>query len=473
MAPRRAPVRDRTDDLTGTDVQPLFPYGVGVDTHKNFIQVCVLLQTDDGVRRYEREYETDWHSLQDAAVWARRIAKRADSNVSVGNLRYVIESTGTYHMPIVLAWNGTPSIINPMLAGPTKRKTDVLDARLLAHHSICGLWPSTYVPSRKIESVRLLIAQRFECKRCATRIGNRINNCVLRFGHTIGRNSSVRDATGRPVVEDLARGVVPQHEDVCPDGLPEPIRAWIKTNYMLYDVYTDVGLQYERAATKAAGELEWCIEGGVMLGTKLLRCLQSVPGVGRITSLTWLCIIGDPNRFANSKQVAAYVGSDPSLKVSAGKVTSFTKRRGNVRLHHVLKMCAAKQIHQSNSVLGAWGRLIKARQKHAGYGRAINAMARRLAIFLWHVHRVGELFDMGKYNYYLAPKVLVVPIEDMDLNDRFTKILLGAGLITSQDVADAMMSNLPQQKGIGVVCLNEIKKWILEHPVTVKMKPAA
>lgn len=465
MGMRNAPAPDRTDDLVGTDVQPLYPYGIGVDTHKNFIQVCVLLQENDGVRRYEQEFETDWHSLKAAATWARLMAKKADHDLSTGNTRYVIESTGTYHMPIVLAWNGSPSIINPMLAGPTKRKTDVLDARLLAHHSICGLWPQSYVPTRAIESVRLLVAQRFECKRSATRIGNRINNCVLRFGHTIGRNASVRDATGRPVIEDLARGVIPIHEDVCPDGLPLPIQRWVADNYLLFDIHVATAKRYESEASKVAGKLSWPIEGGTIVGSKLLRCLESVPGVGRITSLTWLCIIGNPTRFSNSKQVAAYVGSDPSLKVSAGKVTAFTKRRGNVRLHHVLKMCAAKQLHIQKSTLGAWGRLIKARQKHAGYGRAINAMARRLAIFLWHVHRTGTMFDITKYNYYLAPKVIVVSIQEMELQPRFTKLLLALGLTTSQEVADAMMSNLPQQKGIGLTCLNQIKTWISEHPM--------
>ena len=31
-------------------------------------------------------------------------------------LRYCIESTGTYHMPVLRAWEGIPCVANPLLA---------------------------------------------------------------------------------------------------------------------------------------------------------------------------------------------------------------------------------------------------------------------------------------------------------------------------------------------------------------------
>ena len=57
-----------------------------------------------------------------------------------------------------------------------------------------------------------------------------------------------------------------------------------------------------------------------------------------LNEVAWktLAEVCDPNRFVNSKQVAAFCGCDPSLKVSAGNVTSQVRRKGNARLHDAL-----------------------------------------------------------------------------------------------------------------------------------------
>lgn len=464
MERRTAPQRDHGTDLDGSDVQLLHPFGIGIDTHKKFIQVCVLIQQNGKVKRYEDEFETTWSELIRARSWAWSIARKADPDVEETGMRYTIESTGTYHMPVVQVFEGKPAIINPMLAGPTKRKTDVLDARLLANQCICGLWRESYVPPRTVETLRVLLAMRFECSRNATRTSNRINNTVLRFGHTIGRDASVRDSVGRAICEDLARGVIPQHPTVCPDGLPCEIQQWVNYHYFLLDQFQDMRDEYERIARTFCCDHTWPIESGVCNGRDLLRHLCSVPGVGNITAMVWLAIVGDPTRFSNEKQVSAYVGSDPSLKVSAGKVTHHTKRKGNARLHHVLKMISAHELRRANSKLGQWGRLIHRRQKNAGWGRAVNAVARRIAIMLWHVHRRGEDFEYEKYHFYLAPKVRICSVVEMGLSTRTTNLLQSLEIEESQQAANAMMSNLPQQKGFGPACLSELQKWIEANP---------
>lgn len=464
MAVTGRPKRDRTDDLEGTDAQVLHPYGIGIDTHKAFIQVCVLVQVDGGVRRFEQEFDTTWAEMIRARSWAWTIARKADKHARETELRYVIESTGTYHMPVVQVFEGRPCIINPMLAGPTKRKTDVLDARLLAQHSIAGMWNESYVPPRYVETLRVLLAMRFECARNATRVTNRINNTILRFGHTIGRDASVRDTLGRALCEDLSEGKIPDHPSICPYGLPDEIRAWLRVHYELFDEWVAKRDFYQIEARRFCRDHDWPVEDDVCNGRDLLRHLQSVPGVGEVTSLVWIAIIGDPTRFDNQRALAAYVGSDPSLKVSAGKVTSHTKRKGNARLHHVLKMVAAHELRRTDSKVGQWGRLIHRRQKHSGWGRAVNAVARRIAIMLWHVHRKGEPFDITRYNFYQAPKVRECTLEEMQLSTRTHNLMFQNDLHDSQSVVNAMITTLPQQRGIGPSCLRELQKWVAENP---------
>lgn len=117
--------------------QVLHPYGVGIDTHSKFIQVCILFRAagcdTGGIKRLERTFLTTFSDLQRAHGWTLRVLTGL---AEPQTLRYCIESTGTYHCPVLIAWGGIPSVVNPLLAGPTRRKTDVLDARLLAHHSI-------------------------------------------------------------------------------------------------------------------------------------------------------------------------------------------------------------------------------------------------------------------------------------------------------------------------------------------------
>ena len=107
-------------------------------------------------------------------------------------------------MPILLAWEGTPSVINPMLAGATKKKTDQMDAERLSFHDLTGVWKESYVPPTEIQSLRVLIAERSHYSKLATQCSNRINNIIIRFGLTLGRGTSVtKNPDIRAIIEDL------------------------------------------------------------------------------------------------------------------------------------------------------------------------------------------------------------------------------------------------------------------------------
>ena len=200
--------------------QVLHPYGVGIDVHSKFIQVCVLVNAGDQVHRHESPFQTTWPEFDRALEWIKGVLGPLLS----GPLRYCLESTGTYHLPVLMALGGEPSVVNPMLAGHVRRKTDVLDARLLAHHSITGLWPASFLASRQGLELRVLWAQRGEAVRRATRASNRLNNILLRFGHTIGASAPPRGERNRAIVAAMCLGHVPPAPDVCADGLLPDIR---------------------------------------------------------------------------------------------------------------------------------------------------------------------------------------------------------------------------------------------------------
>ena len=47
---------DTLDYANGDIIQPLYPYGVGVDCHSKFIEVCVFVRTGDAIRKFEGMY---------------------------------------------------------------------------------------------------------------------------------------------------------------------------------------------------------------------------------------------------------------------------------------------------------------------------------------------------------------------------------------------------------------------------------
>ena len=65
-------------------------------------------------------------------------------------------------------------------------------------------------------------------------------------------------------------------------------------------------------------ELTAAVEREARKRPEVLR-LMTHPGVGPLTALAYVLIIGDPNRFPRGKQIGTYVGMIPSEDSSAGK----------------------------------------------------------------------------------------------------------------------------------------------------------
>ena len=289
-------VLERLSAQDGAEVRPMQDYGVGIDTHKDFIQVCVLVRQGNAIKRYESEYATAWASMVSAGEWARNVIKeKSVPSIEPELLHYSIESTSTYHLPVLKAFQGKPSVVNPVLAGSTKRKTDVLDARLLSYQNLTGLWPESFVVSPEVQEFRLLVKQRDYHLRESIAATNRINNYILRFGHTIGSYQSVRSMENRALLEDMC-GENYDYNDikdldagrfVCPDpkGLPDEVKKIIKEMFAEYDRHNEKLNHYQNLAVNCAKRIYWETDSGYVKGDVLIKNLVTVPNVGELTAL--------------------------------------------------------------------------------------------------------------------------------------------------------------------------------------------
>ena len=124
--------------------------------------------------------------------------------------------------------------------------------------------------------------------------------------------------------------------------------------------------------------------------------LRQVSGVGSLTALAFVLTIEDPDRFARSRSVGAYLGlrtrrrqsgaQDPMLRIT---------KAGDAYLRRLL-------IQSSHYILGPFGpdcdlrrfgmRLI-ARGGRAAHKKACVAVARKLAVLLHHLWQTAEVYE--------------------------------------------------------------------------------
>jgi len=397
-------------------------------------------------------------------------------------MRYTIESTSTYHMPVMKAWGGKPCVVNPALASASRRKTDKLDARLMAYQSMTGLWPASFVPNPDVQAFRLLMKQRQDAACAATTATNRINNYLLRFGHTIGAAGSVRGSTSRAIIEDMCKDDFEYHdgmyeglregEYICPAGLPGDVKPLIKSMWDEFDRQKSRENEFHRQAVNKAKGMMWEMKSGEIKGDALLKNLMTVPGVGEMTALTWLAEVVTPLRFEVKEKLIAFCGCDPSLKISAAKVTSHTRRGGNTRLHYQLIKVAGSCIGRHSEPFGQWGYALLQRHAKGGYKKACGAVARRIATAMYFIHLNGEPFSYGKYNFYKI-EVPDIPLDDMQLSNRTRNVLTASNLSASQAIASLFITGeLHRLRGLGKKSLAEVDGWIQTNKFKNRSEPS-
>ncbi len=450
----------------GDEIQCLKDYGCGLDCHSKFLQISVLVRRVQSIFEYRKQFDTDWDSVVMARDWVLSVLETCVSppaDVSEG-LHYCLESTSSYHVVVCKAWGGKPSVINPSIARAGRKKTDVLDALQLARADISGLWPESYIPSTEVDELRILIGERTNFNRLATRISNRINNMLLKLGYTNGRSGSVtKKDKVREIIENEISDNPVKIEGVCPLGIPEDMKPLFREEYRQYYMYKELVSQYDLKILKKIKSMEWETRKGKVDGKQMLKLLCSAPGIGEQTATLWLARIVTSTRFPNEKALAAYCGLDPSLKVSAGKVTSTVRRGGCKDLHSALCMAASNLVRRHNEPFGRWGYNIAV--KTGRWKKGISAVARKLAVSLYFMSLRTEKFSYEKDKIMTEPDVIEISIERLAELDpdykRYVRILISNNIKDTKTlVHEYYLCNLNNIKGLGKKFFGQLAEFI-------------
>ena len=468
-----AVIEDFTEVPDDNDIEYVKEYGIGVDCHAKFIEVCIRYRNGKQIQKAHSHFSTNWNDLIAARDWCVKTLKtKADPVPDLSEpLHYLVESTASYHMPVCMAWSGNPTIINPSIAGATKRKTDKLDSRLLALHDQINIWRECFIPNEEVKSLRVMISQRDRCTRDATVAGNRINNTITRFGLTVGRNGSVVNNPGiRTIVEDQISDHPSQIEGICPIAIPMEVRVVLRAEYERFDRLIEEANEWKARIIDKARSMEWETDTGTLPGDEMIRILSTAPQIGELTAIIWLARVVTPRRFRNAKALSAYCGLDPSLKISAGKVTSAVTRGGSKPLHKALNMSAHRLIHRHNEMFGIWGynlQLQTGKKK-----KAANAVARKLAVAMFYMMKTGTEFSYDKYRSIRKIDVFDIPVEELVVINpefkRYIRILKENGINTTVELATSYIKcTLGSCHGLGKKFFGLLKDF-LDHHVTYK-----
>ena len=126
------------------------------------------------------------------------------------------------------------------------------------------------------------------------------------------------------------------------------------------------------------------------------KILETVPGVGLVTAMTFILTIGDPARFADPRDVASYLGLTPARKQSGASDPQLgITKAGDGYLRSLLVECAHRMLQDRSpaSKLRDWGRALDKRGGKRGKRKAIVAVARKLAVLLYRIWQTQRPFE--------------------------------------------------------------------------------
>jgi transposase len=333
---------------------------VGIDLHKKTIVLCVM--------------------SQDLKVTHRRTFGCGDTEATLaffrglGAFRAVVEATASSAWLVALI---EPLAEKVVLAHPGKlrviaestKKTDRLDAAVLAEFLARGQIPEAFRPTTRQRQHRALVRHRQYLKQSVTALKNKIRRLAADY------NADRKDLF---TADGWAALLAVKLRDADRFVLGPLRDGWQSLEGQLKPL---AGRLKEFAAAAPAKEAEARAK------------LATIPGVGPVTVDVVVSELGDVTRFHSVKAVCAYAGLVPAVRQSGGKGKDLgITKAGSPLLRWALVEAAWRVIRQG----AAWRRVYEQVKKKAGGKKAVVAVARRLLVVMAAMLRDGTNYNFLK-----------------------------------------------------------------------------
>jgi len=329
---------------------------IGCDYHPAFQQIAFVdtATGDCGERRLEHREEAEKFYRERAAQGMKvRVGMEAS-----GQARWFERLLAELHFEL---WIGDATVIHAKRV--RKQKTDRQDAQLILRLMLQDDFPQIWVPSGENRDLRQLLWHRHRMVQARTRIMNQLQAVAINEG--LRCKKRLWGESGREQLEAfrLAPWASRRREDLLKllDGLNPTI-----------------------------AELTQAIEQEVEKCPAAQR-LRTHPGVGPLTALAFVLIIGRADRFQCGKQIASYLGLVP-LEDSSGN----RRRLGHITKQgsSMLRFLLVEAAQVTARSLPEWRSQYVHLTMRRGRKIAKVAMARKLAVRLYWMMR--KEWDFGK-----------------------------------------------------------------------------
>ena len=325
---------------------------IGCDYHPSFQQIAwVDTETGEGSERRlthsNGEAENFYRDLQRRGVQAR-VGMEAS-----GHARWFERLLAELHQEL---WVGDPAQIKALRV--RRQKTDRRDAE----HLLKLLWedrfPRVWVPDPENRDLRQLLWHRHRLVQLRTRIMNQLQAVALNEG--VRRKKGLWSQQGRAQLESfrLDPWATRRRQDLLE----------------LVDRLSPSIEQLSRAIEQEAGR------------RAVVQRLMTHPGVGPLTALAYVLIIGSPERFGGGKQIGSYLGLIPCEDSSGGRQRlGHISKQGNPLMRFLLVEAAQAAVRSDRDWRRQYVHLAMRRERRI----AKVAMARKLAVRLYWMWRRG------------------------------------------------------------------------------------
>jgi len=261
--------------------------------------------------------------------------------------------------------------LEPKLVHPRKaklmmgliNKTDKLDAHGMNQLQRNGTLPTVWIPPRELRDLREITRGRMVLTRHRSRLKNRIQATLSKYGWTGGEAS---DPFGKK-----ARGELMKAMDTLPSQTAQ-------VTQMLLEQLDFVEGQIQVMEQKIRELVKETVE---------MDRMRSQPAIGWILSAVIALEVGQMSRFASAERYASYAGTTPRVHASGDKVR-YGRLRPDVNrylrwayIEAAHSVCLHRKAYPQRHVSQLYER-IRARK---GHGKAIGAVARHLAEATYYV----------------------------------------------------------------------------------------
>ena len=330
---------------------------VGIDLHKQIIVLCVVMVVS-GKRQVVARKRL---ACRDVVALDKFFAE-------LGRFQVAVEATAAYEWLLERVEQTADRIVlvhprKMRIIAESRRKTDKLDAQILAEFLAAGELPEAWRPTPRVRQHRSLVRQRDHLRRRITGVKNRLRNLLAHY------NADVPNLFTQAGQEHLAAVPLSPADRFVSQQLQAELDYHLRQR-------GEVDRQLRHFAHEAP-----------LLEQEARGVLDSVPCLGPVTAEVVLSELGDVRRFRSQSDVVQYAGLAPGVRESAGrrKNQGITKE-GSRLLRWAMIELAWRLVIKTRR----WGLLYESLKVRTGAKKAIVAVARRILCVITSLLKSGQ-----------------------------------------------------------------------------------